>query len=108
MKRTVLADQIENAVDQFLSLEVADLAKRLRSAEMVVAIGVAARTLERAFASNLYRHGGCVARQDPPPRGHDPFHSPTIAGSGESRTGGVWRRAHRCVRREALDWQGET
>src|SRR5580700_8713398 len=104
MKRTVLADQIENAVDQFLSLEVADLAKRLRSAEMVVAIGVAARTLERAFASDLYRHGGCVARQDPPPRGHDPFHSPTIAGSGVSRAGGVSRGSIVVSGGDALHW----
>src|ERR1700674_5435961 len=77
MKRTVLADQFENAVDQFLSFEVADVAQRSFAAEMVVAVGITARTLERTFAGDLDRQSRRVAHQDPAPRGDDPFHSAT-------------------------------
>ena len=43
VKRPVLIDQLEHAVDELLALEVAHLAQRQIAAEMVVAVGVAAR-----------------------------------------------------------------
>src|SRR6202022_1912380 len=100
VKRTVLADQRENALDQFLSLEIADLTQRSFAAEMVVAVRIAARTLERTFAGDLDRQSGRVARQDPAPRGDDPFHSATIAGSGAGGGAATWRQ---CYLSEVID-----
>ena len=43
VQRPALVDEREDAVDQLLSLEVAHLAQRQLAAEMIVAVGVAAR-----------------------------------------------------------------
>ncbi len=42
MQRPVLIDELEDAVDELLALEVAHLAERQVAAEMIVAVGVAA------------------------------------------------------------------
>ena len=51
-------DEREHAVDEGLALEVADLAERDVAAEVIVAVGVAARTLQRALARDFDRQRG--------------------------------------------------
>src|SRR5450759_3269703 len=75
----LLVDDGEEAVDQFLSFVVGDLAERDVAAEVCVTVGVAAGTPERAFARDLDRQGGAVPAQDLPPRGDNPFHSAILA-----------------------------
>ena len=47
LDRAVPRDEIEHAVDEGLALEVGELPKHDAAAEMIVAVGVAARAAER-------------------------------------------------------------
>ena len=67
VKRPVPIDQVDHAVDQLLTLEVAHLAQREVAAEMIVAIGVAAGAVQRAFARDFDRQ-----RRRVPASGSDP------------------------------------
>jgi hypothetical protein len=49
----MLVDQRKEAIDELLSLEVADLPQRDLAAEMFVALGVTSRAAERALAGDL-------------------------------------------------------
>src|SRR5947209_13492089 len=53
VQRPLSIDQGEHAVNQLLSLEVADFAERDFAAEMFVAVRVAARTPQRAFTGDF-------------------------------------------------------
>ena len=77
VNRLLLVDDRENAIDEFLSFVVGDLSERDVAAEVLVAVGVAARAAERAFARDFDREGGIVAAEDASPRGDDAFHSRT-------------------------------
>ena len=68
VQRAVAIDERDDAVDQFLSFEIADLAQREIAAEMIVAVGVAAGAAQRALAGDFDGEGGRVAREDPTPR----------------------------------------
>ena len=74
-------DEREDAVDELLALEVADLAQREVAAEMIVAVGVAAWTVQRALARDLDGKRWSVAGEDASPRRENTFHFPTIAAS---------------------------
>jgi hypothetical protein len=71
-------NQRKKTVDEFLTLEVADLPKSHLTAEVVVAVSVTAWTLEGTFAGDLNREGRNVTAKDSPPRGDNAFHLPTI------------------------------
>ena len=75
VKRPVPIDEVEHAVDEFLSFEVAHLAERDVAAEMIVAVRVAAGTAQRALARDLDRERGRVAGENPTPGREDRFHS---------------------------------
>jgi hypothetical protein len=67
-------DQRKETIDEFLALEIADLSKCDLTAEVIVAVGVAAWTSEGTFAGNLDRKGGAITAKDSPPRGDNAFH----------------------------------
>ena len=75
MQRPVLVDERDDAVDELLAFVVADLAQRDVAAEVVVAVRIAARTVERTLACDFNRQSGHVARENATPRGEDPFHA---------------------------------
>src|SRR5215210_4139381 len=79
VQRPMTIDQIDDAVDQRLALEVADFAERQVAAQVIVAIGVAARAVQRAFTRDLDRQRRLIPGEDSTPRGQDPVHPPTIA-----------------------------
>jgi hypothetical protein len=64
----------EHAVDQFLTFEVAYLTECDVTAEMIVAVGITARAMQRALARDLDGKRRRVATQDSAPRGEDAFH----------------------------------
>jgi hypothetical protein len=72
VERFVTIDKGQDAVDQLLAFEVADLTKRQVATEMVVAVGVAAGTAERTFAGDFDGHRRRVAGKDPPHAGRIP------------------------------------
>ena len=74
MKRPVPIDEREDAVDELLALEVADLPQRQLPAEVVLAVGIAARTLQRTLARDLDGKRRRVSRQHATPRGKNPVH----------------------------------
>jgi hypothetical protein len=83
MKRAVLVNEGEDAIDELLALEIPDLAECQIAPEVVLAVGVAARAMERALPRDLDRHRGCHTRQDAAPGGDecsDRRHGSTIAG----------------------------
>ena len=67
MQRPPLLDEIEHAVDEFLSLVVGELAQHDVAAEMRVAVRVTARTPERTLARDLDRQIRAIPLQDPAP-----------------------------------------
>ena len=69
MQRTVAIDELDDAVDELLALEVADLAQRHLAAEVIVAVGVAAGAVQRAFARDFDRQRRRVAGKNSTPRG---------------------------------------
>ena len=64
----MLVDQAENAVDERLPLVVADFAQRDVAAKMLVAVGVAAGTLQRTLPCDFDRERRTVAAENPAPR----------------------------------------
>ena len=79
VQRAMAIDERHDAVDELLALEVADLAQREVAAEMIVAVGVAAGTAERAFAGDLDGERRRVAGEDSTPGWENTFHRATIA-----------------------------
>ena len=74
VNRVFFVDDRQDAIDQFLSLEIGDLAQRDVTAEVLVAVGVTAGAAKRAFPRDLDRQGGPIASEDLSPRGDDAFH----------------------------------
>ena len=64
-------DDAEHAVDEFLALEVGELAEHHASTEVVVAVGVAARAAQRTLASDLDGEVRTIALENPAPPGND-------------------------------------
>src|SRR3954447_5488153 len=75
MERTMFVDERQELVDQLLSLEVAYFAQRDTTAEVLVAVRVAAGAAKRTLARDLDGKSRCVPVEDPSPRGKDAFHS---------------------------------
>ena len=75
----MLIDQLEEAIDELLALEVAHLAEGDLAAEMVVAVRVAARAPQRAFPGDLDGQRRSIALEYPTPGGEDSLHAATIS-----------------------------
>jgi hypothetical protein len=69
-------DQRKKSIDEFLTFEIADLAKRHVTAEVIVAIRVTAGTSEGTFAGDLDRQGRTITAKDSSPCGDNAFHLP--------------------------------
>ena len=74
VQRLVPIDQRDDAVDELLALEVADLPQRDLAAEVIVAVGVAAGASQRAFARDLDGKGRGISAEDAAPCSEDAFH----------------------------------
>jgi hypothetical protein len=69
-------DQREEAIDEFLTFEVADLPKCHLAAEVIIAIRITAGTFEGTFAGDLDRQRRTIAAKDSSPCGDNAFHPP--------------------------------
>lgn len=74
-------DELDDAVDQLLALEVAHLAQGELAPQVIVAVGVASGAAQWTFAGDLQRQGRRIAAQNSTPRGKNPFHRATISQS---------------------------
>ena len=74
VQRPIPVEQREHAVDELLALEILQLAQLDVAAEVIVAVRVAARTRERALASNFDRQIWLITAKDPSPRPDNTFH----------------------------------
>ena len=83
----VPADEAQDAVDERLPLEISKLAQHDVAAPMRVAIGVAARTAERAFTRDPDGEIRPIASQDPAPGLDDvrTLHPLSLSGSSGVR-----------------------
>ena len=79
MQRTMAIDDIDDAIDERLPLEVAKLAEGQIAAKMIVAVRVTSRTMQRTFARDLDRQRGLIPSKDSTPSREDPVHPATIA-----------------------------
>ena len=70
----MLADELDDAVDERLSLEIAQLAQGEAAAEMLVAVRVTARAAQRTLARDLDRERRRVAGENSTPGLHNPVH----------------------------------
>ena len=70
----MLVDEREHAVDEGLALQIADVAQRDAAAEVIVAVGIAARTAERAFARDFDREVRSITEQDLAPSANNTLH----------------------------------
>jgi hypothetical protein len=63
----MLADQVEDAIDERVAAEITELAESFFAAEVGIAIGVAARTAQRTLSSDFDgQHGGLTSEDLPP------------------------------------------
>jgi hypothetical protein len=85
MHGPVAANQVEDAFDQLISAEVVKFSQRDSIAEVSLSVGVASRTAQRTFTSNLNGKQRNAAAQNPPPGTHQ------VAGS---KTGSRYYRLH--------------
>ena len=76
VKRSMLFNEREKAIDELLAFEIADLAQRHIAAEVIVAICVTTGTFERTFAGDLDREGRTITAKDSSPCGDNAFHLP--------------------------------
>ena len=84
----VLADEIDDAVDESVAVEIVELSKSGFAAEVRVAVGVTAGTGERTFASDFDGEHGDFAGENIPP-GRENF----ALGEAWIRSGGRHRRS---------------
>jgi hypothetical protein len=71
VNRFVLADEIDDAIDESVAMEIVELAKRGFAAEVQVAVGIAARAGERTFASDFDGEHGDFTGENIAPGGED-------------------------------------
>ncbi len=69
--RLVLADEIDDAIDESIAAKIVELAKRGFAAEMRVTVSVTARTGERTFTSDFDREHGDFASENISPGGQN-------------------------------------
>jgi hypothetical protein len=67
MHGTVAAYQVKDTMDQRISAKVPEFPQRGAVAQVTLTIGVASRTTQRAFASDLNGKQRNVSAQHPPP-----------------------------------------
>jgi hypothetical protein len=70
MHRAVAANQVEETFDQVISTEVVKFSQCDPIAEVTVAVGIASRTTQGTFTSDLNRKQRNAAAQNPPPGTH--------------------------------------
>src|SRR5687768_13452604 len=87
VQRAQPIDHFEDTVDEGLALAVGHCAERLAAAKMVVAIGVATRTAQGAFARVFEGKIGAASGEDLTPGADDAFHSPDASTTS-------WRGLH--------------
>src|SRR5688500_6910122 len=78
MQRAQPIDELEDAVDERRALAIAEGAQRVAAAQMLVAIGVAARAAERTFARDFNREIRAPASEDLAPGANDAVHLSTL------------------------------
>ena len=92
MQRAMTVDQAENAVDELLPLVVADLAEGDLTAQVIVAVGVAPRAMQRTLARDFDGERRTVATENPAPRGEQGpeqiFHRSIVCAPSMSGEGG--------------------
>ncbi len=71
VNRLMLADEIDDAVDESVAAKIVELPKSGFAAEMRVAVGITAGTGERTFASDFDGEHGDFAGEDVAPGGQD-------------------------------------
>lgn len=71
VNRFVLADEIDDAIDESVAMEVVELAESGFAAEVRITVRVTARAGERAFASDFDGEHGHFAGEDIAPRGEN-------------------------------------
>ena len=72
VQRTMFVDELKEAVDELLPLEVADLAKRDVAAEVFVTVGVTAGAASGHSRVISIESAGRYAGKDSSPRGENP------------------------------------
>src|SRR5262245_60995217 len=76
VKRPMLLDECEHAVDEVLALEVAQLAQRDVASQVLITVGIAPGTSQRTLARNLNRERWNISTEDlAPTRDHVSNHS---------------------------------
>jgi hypothetical protein len=70
MDRAMAIDEREHAIHELAALEIADFTQGDSAPQMIVAVGVAPGTVQRALARDFDRQGGCVTSENIAPR-HD-------------------------------------
>jgi hypothetical protein len=67
LNRPVLSDELQDARNQSLAMQIAELPQRDGPAQVIVPVRVAARAVERTFAGDFDREQGTVtAKQSSP------------------------------------------
>ena len=74
VERTMVVDQTHHAVHESLAFEVPNLAQRHLAAEMVLAVGIAAGTVQRAFTGDFNRERRHISGENTAPGCDDPIH----------------------------------
>lgn len=86
MNGLVLADKIDDAVDECVAMEIIELTKRSLAAEVRIAVSVAAGTGERTFASDFDgEHGDFTGENIPPGRENFTLGEAWIGSGGRHR-----------------------
>src|SRR5687767_14504153 len=67
VQRPMMIDERHESRHQFVAFVIGETAQRDVAAEVLVAIGVAARTAQRTFLGDLDRQVRTIAREDPAP-----------------------------------------
>ena len=75
VQRLVFVEERKHRVDQLLAFEVLQLAQLDLSAQMVVAVCIAAGARQRTLPRNFNREVRLIARENPAPRPDDAFHA---------------------------------
>ena len=75
----MFVDEREHAVDERLTFQIPDIAERDGAAEVIVAVGVAARATERAFARDFNREVGSIAEENLAPSANNTVHEYSFA-----------------------------
>src|SRR5688500_9108454 len=71
VKWLVLVDDLNHALNKLLIFEITEFSQKDPAVEMIISIGVTARTAQRAFLRDFDRQKWCTARQNRCPSAED-------------------------------------